>query len=297
MAPASTGIITTGRGGSWGDVVSGDLSIIGPLAAIMLATGAVAGVLAGLLGVGGGIVIVPVLYHVFTKFGVELGVAPEALMHVAVGTSLATIIPTSLVSARKHSARGAVDGVLLRSWGPGILVGVVAGTAIAGAVRGSVLTAVFAAVALIVAINMARPTGTAVVADHLPQGVFRHVIATVVGSFSAMMGIGGGTLSVPILSAFNYPIRRAVGTAAAIGIIISIPATVGFAYEGFDAAGRPPFSFGYINMVGVALIAPATMLMAPVGVKIAHSISVVRLRQAFALFLFLTSLRMFYGLT
>ncbi len=274
----------------------GDLSVIGPLAIIMLATGAVAGILAGLLGVGGGIVIVPVLYHIFSRFGAELGVAPEALMHVAVGTSLATIIPTSLVSARKHNARSAVDGVLLKSWGPGILIGVVAGTLIAGAVQGSVLTTVFATVALLVAINMARPSGTAVLSARLPQGLLRHLISTIVGGFSAMMGIGGGTLSVPILSAFSYPIRRAVGTAAAIGIIISIPAAAGFIYEGLNAAGRPPFSLGYVNLIGFALIAPTTMLMAPVGVKIAHSISMVRLRQAFALFLFLTSLRMFYGL-
>lgn len=266
------------------------------LAAVMLATGAVAGVLAGLLGVGGGIVIVPVLYHVFSQFGTELGVAPEALMHVAVGTSLATIIPTSLVSARKHHQRGAVDGALLKSWGPGILVGVAVGTLIAGSVRGTVLTAVFAAVALLVAVNMARPSGTAVLARQLPDGAFRHLIATVVGGFSAMMGIGGGTLSVPILSAFSYPIRQAVGTASAIGIIISIPATAGFVLEGWEAVGRPPLSLGYISLVGVVLIAPATMVMAPVGVKIAHTISTTRLRQAFALFLFLTSLRMFYGL-
>jgi uncharacterized protein len=278
------------------DRVIGDPMMAGMLAATMLITGAVAGVLAGLLGVGGGIVIVPVLYHVFSRFGGELGVAPEALMHVAVGTSLATIIPTSLVSARKHHGKGAVDAELLKSWGPGILIGVLAGTLIAGMVQGAVLTAVFASVALLVAINMARPSGTAVLSDQLPQGFVRHVIATIVGGFSAMMGIGGGTLSVPILSAFSYPIRRAVGTAAAIGILISLPATVGFVIEGQNVAGRPPFSVGYINLVGVALIAPMTMLMAPVGVKIAHSISTTRLRQAFALFLFLTSLRMFFGL-
>lgn len=273
-----------------------ELNILAPLAALMLATGAAAGVLAGLLGVGGGIVIVPVLFHVFTRFGADLGVAPDALMHVVVGTSLATIVPTSLVSARKHNARGAVDSALLKSWGPGILAGVVAGTLIAGAIDGAVLTAVFACVALLVAINMARPSGTAVMSDHLPQGVARHMIAIVVGGFSAMMGIGGGTLSVPILSAFSYPIRRAVGTAAAIGILVSLPGAAGFIYGGLDVAGRPPFSFGYVNLVGFILIAPMTMLMAPVGVKIAHSISLVRLRQAFAVFLFLTSLRMFYGL-
>lgn len=276
--------------------MGGETGILVLLAAVMLGTGAVAGVLAGLLGVGGGIVIVPVLYHIFSQYGAELGVEPGALMHVAVGTSLATIVPTSLVSARKHHQRGAVDGALLKSWGPGILAGVICGTLIAGMVRGSVLTAVFALVALLVSINMARPSGTAVLADRLPGGGLRHLIATVIGGFSAMMGIGGGTLSVPILSAFSYPIRRAVGTAAAIGILISIPAAAGFIYEGLDVPGRPPYSLGYVSLVGVGLIAPMTMAMAPVGVKIAHTISTTRLRQAFALFLFLTSLRMLWGL-
>ena len=176
------------------------------------------------------------------------------------------------------------------------MVGVIAGTMIAALVKGTVLTAVFATIAFLVAINMARPSGTAVISDRLPSGLWKHLISVVIGGFSALMGIGGGTLSVPILSAFSYPIRRAVGTAAAIGIIISLPATAGFIFAGLHAPGRPPYSVGFISLVGLALIAPMTMLMAPVGVRIAHSISTTRLRQAFALFLLLTAVRMFYGL-
>jgi uncharacterized membrane protein YfcA len=111
-----------------------------------------------------------------------------------------------------------------------------------------------------------------------------------------MMGIGGGTLSVPILTAFSYPIRRAVGTASALGLVIALPGAAGFLWNGMGETGRPPFSLGYVNMIGFALIVPATVLAAPWGAKIAHAINPLRLRHAFAFFLFLTSLRMFTGL-
>jgi uncharacterized membrane protein YfcA len=217
-------------------------------------------------------------------------------MHMAVGTSLATIIPTSIFSARAHHRRGAVDIDLLKSWGPAVLVGVLIGTAIGGHVKGQVLTGVFAVVALAVAANMAfRPEGSTV-ADHLPGGGWRHVIGVVIGVFSAMMGIGGGTLSVPTLSAFSYPIRRAVGTASAIGLIIAVPGAFGFVLAGLGVPARPPASLGYVNLIGFALIVPMTILAAPFGARIAHTINPGVLRKAFALFLFLTSLRMIYGL-
>ena len=269
-----------------------DYGWLAALSVALLATGVIAGVLAGLLGVGGGIVIVPVLFQMFSFLDID----PSVRMHLAVGTSLATIIPTSIVSARAHHRRGAVDFDLLKSWGPAVLVGVLIGTAVGGYVKGQVLTGVFAVVALAVAANMAfRPEGSTV-SDHLPGGVWKHAIGVVIGVFSAMMGIGGGTLSVPILGAFSYPIRRAVGTAAAIGLIIAIPGTAGFVLAGLDVPARPPASLGYVNLIGFALIVPTTMLAAPFGAKIAHTINPGLLRKAFALFLFLTSLRMIYGL-
>jgi len=269
-----------------------DLISMLPLAIAMLCTGVVAGILAGLLGVGGGIVIVPVLFHIFTYIGIDESVR----MHVAVGTSLATIIPTSISSARAHFKRGSVDTDLLKSWGVAILIGVVIGTALAGYVKGAVLTAVFATVALIVSANMAfRPDGWTVT-EKLPSGALKHFIAMIIGGFSSMMGIGGGTLSVPILSACSYPIRRAVGTASAIGLIIAIPGTIGFILSGLGVPDRPFGSIGYANMIGFALIVPATIISAPFGVKLAHTISTAWLRKAFALFLFLTALRMIYSL-
>jgi uncharacterized membrane protein YfcA len=256
------------------------------LVAALLATGVIAGVMAGLLGVGGGIVIVPVLYHLFTLLGVDESVK----MHVAVGTSLATIIPTSIMSARAHAAKGNLDFSLLKTLGPALVIGVLIGTWLSGYLNGTALTAIFAAVALLVAANMAfRPQGVTL-AESLPPTPFKQLIGTVIGGFSTLMGI------VPILTLFNYPIHKAVGTAAAIGLFISVPGAIGSLMHGMGDPGRPPFTVGYVNLIGFILIVPMTMLMAPVGARLAHAINATRLRQAFAVFLFLTSLRMFYGL-
>ncbi|MGN8158684.1 sulfite exporter TauE/SafE family protein [Salinisphaera sp. SWV1] len=262
------------------------------LAGALLATGLVAGLMAGLLGVGGGIVIVPVLYNLFAWLGIDSGVR----MHVAVATSLATIIPTSIVSARAHYQHGSLDPGLLRSLAPGVVAGVFVGTALAGWVSGAVLTGVFAVVALIVARNMALRVSSAALAEGLPGKPARWALGAVIGGFSSLMGIGGGTLSVPLLSLFDVPMRRAVGTAAAIGLIISVPGALGMVISGLGAPHRPPGSLGYVNLIGFALIVPVTVLMAPVGARLAHSVNPLRLRQVFALFLLLTSLRMFVDL-
>jgi len=271
------------------DATTADLVI---LAGALLATGVVAGVLAGLLGVGGGIVIVPVLFHIFTGLGIDEAVR----MHVAVGTSLATIIPTALSSSRAHWKRGSVDLALLRAWGPWIALGVLGATVWGSRASGTVLTMVFAVVALLVAANMAFRREGATLASRLPGAPVTQGIGVIIGGISTLMGIGGGTLSVPILSAFSYPIRRAVGTASAIGLIIAIPGALGFLWNGLDVAGRPPLSLGYVSLPGLALIVPATILSAPLGVHIAHAINPRLLRLAFAFFLFVTSVRMFLAI-
>ncbi|MCW5700149.1 MAG: sulfite exporter TauE/SafE family protein [Rhodospirillales bacterium] len=258
------------------------------LAIGLLGTGAVAGLVAGLLGVGGGIVIVPVLFYVLPLVGVEEAVR----MHVAVGTSLATIIATSIISARAHHKRGAVDFGLLKQLAPGILVGVFSGAVFGARAGGDVLTAIFAAIALIVAANMAFREAGMAVRQGLPARPWRDLIAFAIGGFSVVMGIGGGTLSVPILTLFGVPIRRAVATAAAIGVTIGIPGAIGFIAAGWGTPGLPPFSLGYANVLGFALIAPTSMLLAPRGAALAHTISPRLLRYAFALFLFTTSIRM-----
>lgn len=265
---------------------------IAGLAAAMAATGLVSGVLAGLLGVGGGIVIVPLLFNVFPLFGV-----PEAVqMKVAVATSLATIIPTSIQSARKHRATGMMDMALLRSIWPAMLAGVALGTFLAVYVKGEGLTAVFAMVALLVALNMGFTGVDFKITDSVPAGPPRQALGIGIGSVSAMMGIGGGTLGVPILSMFGHPIRAAVATSSAFGLIISIPATIGFVWGGWSDAQTPPYSLGYVNLIGFALIAPASILATPWGVKLAHTIPPLWLKRAFAVFLAVTSLRMFWSL-
>jgi len=263
------------------------------LIAALLATGMLAGLLAGLLGVGGGIVIVPVLYNVLSFFGVN----DDVRMHVAVGTSLAIIIPTSLASARTHYKKGAIDAALLKSWGPMIFIGVIGGTVLAGFANAFILTLVFAVLALIVAANMAFRPDTLKFSDSLPKSPFKESLALLIGWFSAMMGIGGGTLAVPILTLYNVPIRKAVGTSAAIGLIIAIPGTIGFLLSGLDAKGLPVGNYGYVNLLGFLMIVPMTVLFAPLGAKIAHRINASLLKKTFAFFLFVTSLRMFYGLS
>lgn len=262
------------------------------LVAALLATGVIGGLMAGLLGVGGGIVIVPVLYHAFSL----LGIAPEVLMHIAVGTSLATIVATSISSARAHYRKGGIDVDLLKSWGPFIALGVLLGAVLGANLDGLVLSGIFAVIALFVAANMAfRPDGWHM-RETLPGAPGRQIIATVIGFFSVMMGIGGGTLAVPTLTAFNYPIRKAVGTASAIGLIIAIPGAASFAVFGWGRAELPPLSVGYINLIGFALIVPMSVFMAPVGAKLAYTINTRMLRLCFAIFLLITGLRMLYDI-
>ncbi|MCZ4280742.1 sulfite exporter TauE/SafE family protein [Kiloniella laminariae] len=259
---------------------------------LLILTGAVAGTLAGLLGVGGGIVIVPVLFNLFGLLDLPASTA----MHMAVGTSLATIVPTSLSSLRAHHKKGAVDIPLLKKWGLGIFAGSVLGAFIAGQVKGDVLTAVFAVVALLVSLNMVRSEALTL-SPALPAGTWLNtLISMIIGSFSAIMGIGGGTLSVPVLSSFSFPIHKAVGTASALGLLIAIPGVTGFILIGAGVAERPPLSLGYVSLVGFCLIFPTTVLFAPLGARIAHRLNRLWLRRTFALFLGLTSLRMFYNL-
>lgn len=259
------------------------------LAPLLLIAGAIAGMTAGLLGVGGGIVLVPVLWNLFTGLGVDESIRT----HLAIGTSLMTIIATSASSVRAHHKRGAVDIALLRSWGPWIFTGVLVGTALAGSLRGPALTLIFASIALVVALYMGFSRPEWRLADRLPEGPPKAMLAGVIGTVSALMGIGGGTLSVPILSLFGYPIHRAVGTAAAIGFIIGIPGAIGFMISGWNTPNLPPLSLGYVSLLGFFLIFPTSTLLAPIGARLAHGLNTRHLKRVFAVFLGVTALRMF----
>lgn len=260
--------------------------------AMLAVAGIAGGLLAGLLGIGGGIVIVPVLYHVFSAAEVD-----EAIrLKVAVATSLATIIATSIVSVRSHRKHESVDDSLLRQWWLPILFGVVCGTAIGGAVNGKVLALVFGTVALIVSVRMILSREVKRPYDGFPNDLTKWATGISVGLLSALMGIGGGTLSVPILSTFGFDIRRAVGTAAAIGLIIAVPATLGYILNGWNVANLPPFSLGYMNWAGALILVPLTMAAAPLGAKLAHSIPRKALQICFGVFLGVSALRILYDI-
>lgn len=261
---------------------------IAALLAFMLGVGAVAGVLAGLLGVGGGIVIVPALFYVFTA----LGYPAQTLMHVCVATSLATIVLTSARSVHSHSKKGAVDLDLLKAWAPWIGAGAVLGVLAADRLKSELLMVVFGVAALAVALHMAFGRKDWRLADAPPAGAARGGVATGVGFLSVLMGIGGGTFGVPLLTLFGVAVHRAVATAAGFGLIIAIPSTIGFILSGMGEADRPPFTLGYVNLPAFIIIVPMTVLCAPYGVKLAHSLNPRPLKLLFAFFLAVTAINM-----
>ena len=260
------------------------------LGSAMLLTGCIAGVLAGLFGIGGGIVIVPVLEAVLGIVGVD----PAIRMHVAVATSLATIVPTSISSARAHHQRQSVDLEVVRRWAAFVLAGALAGSLVAAQLTSRVLALVFATLALLVALKMLLWPGIRNFTADVPRGPLVPAIPFAIGGASSMMGIGGGTFSVMTLTLFGMPIHRAVGTAALFGLAISLPGTVGFVVAGWGDPRLPALSLGFVNVLGFALIAPATWLTAPVGARIAHGFAPRTLSVAFGAFLVIAAARLFY---
>jgi uncharacterized membrane protein YfcA len=254
----------------------------------LLATGVFAGILAGLLGVGGGIVIVPVLFFLFQSFGVS----PESAMVVATATSLATIVPTSISSIRSHHQKGNVDFDLLKRWSVFILIGVLVGSWLVTRVDGSWLTALFGVIATLSALNMLFRTGKSALFQQLPGKTGQTVMGTSIGFFSSMVGIGGGTISVPLLTLYNYPAHKAVGTAAAIGLIISLPGALTMLVLGSTPSDAPAGTFGLVNLIGFICIVPLTVLFAPVGASLAAKLDAAKLKKVFAIVLLITGVRM-----
>lgn len=254
----------------------------------LIATGIFAGILAGLLGVGGGIVIVPVLFFLFQRFGVS----PETAMIVATATSLATIVPTSISSIRSHQLKGHVDFDLLKRWAVFIFFGVLAGSWLVTRVDGTWLAALFGIIATLSALNMLFRTGKVALFQQLPNKARQATIGTSIGFFSAMVGIGGGTLSVPLLTLYNYPAHKAVGTAAAIGLIISLPGALTMLVLGNTPSDAPVGTFGLVNLIAFLCIVPLTVLFAPVGASLAATLDATKLKKIFAVVLLITGLRM-----
>ncbi len=266
-----------------------------PLVAVFIAlgcAGALAGMMAGLLGIGGGVVMVPALFYA----GGVLGVADVHRMHMAVGTSLSIIVVTSVVSSIAHWRRGAVDRAVLGSYAPGILAGVLIGTLVAAWVAGAVLTAVFAVCALAVSANMLCGDGFRTLGPKMPGPMGSGLLGLTTGVVSTMAGIGGGAMTVAILTLYSMRIHPAVGTAAVVGILVSVPGAVGFAVIGWRVGELPPWSLGYVNLAAFAVMAPLTALMAPLGARLAHHLPARGLARIFALFLGAAALNMLWSL-
>lgn len=257
---------------------------------LYLAVGAFAGLIAGLFGVGGGLVIVPVLVFVFKS----QAVSGEVLVHLAIGTSLATIVFTSVSSVYAHHRRGAVRWDLFRQLAPGIVIGALAGALLAGALPTKVLRSLFGVFELAVATYLwwnRQP------APHrsLPGAAGMGVAGGVVGTVSSILGIGGGTLTVPFLVWCNVPLRTAVATSAACGLPIAVAGATGFVVTGWNAPGLPAEASGYLHWPAFAGIVVASMAFAPLGAKLAHTLPVADLRRYFALFLAVLGVRMLIG--
>ncbi len=259
------------------------------LLALMLGGGFVMGVLAGLLGIGGGGIMVPILYELFSAMGVEEAV----LMHMCVGTSLAVIMPTSMRSFYSHKAKGAVDMDIIRTMAVPVVVGVVIGTLIARYSDNNVLTAIWAGAATVMSLKLYFGRESWKLGDHIPGNPLRAAYGLFVGAISTLMSIGGGAFITMMMTLYGRPIHQAVGTSSGFGPIIAIPGTLGFIWAGWGVAGTPPGSLGYVSLLSVLIIVPASVLAAPLGVRLAHGISRRKLEFAFATFLALVAVRFF----
>jgi uncharacterized protein len=277
-------------------VIAGlDIKEIVELALLLVATGALSGFLAGVFGIGGGAILVPVFYECFRIAGVPL----EVRMPFCVGTSLAVIIPTSIRSFQAHYKRGAVDMSILRVWWLPILVGVVAGSVVARYAPERLFKIVFVCVAWSAAVRLIFARETWKLGDDLPQGALMRIYGFCVGILSTLMGIGGGLFSNLLMTFYGRPIHQAVATSSALAVLISIPGALGYIYAGWPAAAtypgvaalQIPFALGYVSLIGAVLVMPMSLVTAPLGVRAAHAMSKRTLEMAFGCYLFVVGSR------
>lgn len=256
------------------------------LAAAMIGAGLFAGVIAGLFGVGGGTVIVPVLFYAFEM----LGVGGSANLHVAVGSSLLTIVGTSWRSLAAHRRHGAVDEAVLRAWTPWVGAGALVGAAIAGVASMQGLAVVYGVCLAGIGLQIGLTPEGKTLWRGLPTGWARRIVGGTIGALSAMMGIGGGSFGGAMMTLCGRPIHQAVATGSGFGIAIGSAATLGFVVFGWDAVGRPPLSLGYVNLPAAAILGVVTTLAAPWGARLAHRLDRRVLKRIFAAYMIVTAL-------
>lgn len=262
------------------------------MGALIIALGGVAGFMAGLLGIGGGMILVPGLYYLFSLCGFD---HPQ-LMHLAVGTSLAIIIPTGLSSARAHYKKGGVRLDIVRAVGPGIVIGVGIGTLIADSLSGHGLKIIFAAALVVFALLMQIPAEKFRLRDHMPAQPWPTFAGMLIGALSTLMGIGGATLNVPYQTLNGVPIHTAIGSSSAMGPLIALPGAIGFIIIGWHETGLPPLSLGYVSVLALAAIAPVSVMAAPWGARAAHALPVKSMRRVFSFFIVMIAAKMMYDL-
>lgn len=260
-----------------------------PLVVILALVGASAGVLAGLLGVGGGIILVPAFYYVFSRLGFD---GPD-LMQLCLATSLATIVVTSVRSLRAHDRKGAVEWPVLRRWAPGIALGAVAGGLLVRGLQTDVLQMIFAVLAAAIGAYMMFGRSSWRLGPEMPIGVVQRVISLVVGLLSVLMGIGGGSFGVPLMTLYGMPIHRAVATAAGFGAVIAVPAVVALLLSPID--GAPPLTVGSVNLPAFGVVIAMTLLTAPLGASLAHVLDPKPLKRFFGVFLMIVAANMAQG--
>jgi len=268
-----------------------DVAELVELGLLLIATGALSGFLAGLFGIGGGAVLVPVFYECFRLAGVPL----EVRMPLCIGTSLAVIIPTSIRSFRAHYLRGAVDMEILRSWWITILIGVIVGSVTARYAPERLFKYVFVAVAWSATLRLWFAREGWKLGDEMPKGSLMKVFGFFVGLLSTLMGVGGGLFSNLLMTFYGRPIHQAVATSSALAVLISIPGALGYVYAGWPVAARfpavaalqLPLAFGYVSLIGALLVMPMSLWTAPLGVKAAHAMSKRMLEIAFGSYLFI----------
>ena len=258
------------------------------LAAALAAAGLATGVLAGLFGVGGGVLIVPVLYEVFRALGVDDSVRT----HLCVGTSLAVIIPTSIRSFQGHLKKGAVDMEVLKVWAVPVIIGVIAGTFVAARAPGAALKLVFAAALAVNGAKMLSGQDAWRIAREMPGPTIMRLWGLMIGFLSTLMGIGGGLFGNLLMSMFNRPIHRAVATSSGLGVLISIPAALGYVIDGLPHQSQLPWgSLGFVSLIGFVVVAPMSTLTAPFGATLAHRFSRRRLEVLYGLFQWAMAIR------
>jgi uncharacterized protein len=260
--------------------------------AAIAASGVVAGLLAGIFGIGGGAVLVPVFYQVFGLLGVDELVR----MHLSVGSSLAIIVPTSLRSFYGHKARGMVDMDVLKSFAIAVPVGVILASLTAAYISSAALRVVFAVLMLAVAFRMLFNRESWKLGSELPKNPARSLVGLFIGYFSTLMGIGGGVFNNTFMTLFGRPIHQAVATSAGVGVLIAIPGTIGYIWAGWGDPLLPIASTGFINWIAVALIIPIALIVTPYGVTIAHLLKKRQLEIGFGLFCIFVSIRFFISL-